>query len=251
MKAKGVDLNTVLRSWTYDAADNVRRVTTDSGREVLQVRLPLGVEQYELEGRPDGSRPKECESWYHYFEESAQQEPWSFSLAEEDFEKIKDECLLYYYRYLLFFQLQEYSHCARDTLRNLEVPDFVSRHAEDGRSTSLEQYRPYILRMHLMARALDKVQNGVDVEEALAMIESGLEQISDLPDIEGNKVFDHEKRTSLKVLGQLHEQLKGMLPPDPDSELKTRLEEAVLAEDYEEAARLRDRLSGDLEDGMA
>jgi hypothetical protein len=250
MKAKGVDLNSVLESWKYDEEDNVRRVTTDGGREVLQVRLPLGVEQYELEGRPDGSRPNDCESWYHYFDESAKREPWSFSLAEDDFEKIKDECLLYYYRYLLFFQIQDYSHCARDTLRNLEVLDFVSRHTEDERSTSLEQYRPYILRMHLMARALDEVKNGVDVEEAITMIESGLAQINELPDLDGNKVFDHEKRTSLKVLGQLHEQLKGMLPPDPDSDLKRRLEDAVRSENYEEAARLRDRLSGDLDDGL-
>jgi len=27
------------------------------GREVMQVRLPLGIEQYELDGRPDGKRP--------------------------------------------------------------------------------------------------------------------------------------------------------------------------------------------------
>ena len=54
MKAKGVDLSRVLEAWTYDEADNVRRVTTESGRKVLQVRLPLGVEQYELVGRPAG-----------------------------------------------------------------------------------------------------------------------------------------------------------------------------------------------------
>ena len=249
MKAKGVDLSRVLEAWTYDEADNVRRVTTESGRKVLQVRLPLGVEQYELLGRPDGSRPENCESWFDHFSEAASREPWDFSLADDDYEKIKDECLLYYYRYLLFFQIQEYGDCARDTLRNLRVLDFVSKHTDRGRSTSLEQYRPYILRMHLMAQALDKVQNGDDVHEALDLIESGLEQVRDLPEIEGENVFEHERQTSLKVLRQLHEQLEAMLPPDPESVLKRQLDDAVRDENYEEAARLRDRLASDVEDG--
>ena len=57
-----------------------------------------------------------------------------------------------------------------------------------------------------------------------------------------NKVFEHEKRTSLKVLEQLHTQLSEMIPPDPDMELRRQLEEAIQEEDYESAAKLRDQL---------
>ena len=48
------DLSSLLRGWKYDEDNNVRRFRTKAGREVLQVRLPLGVEQYELNGRPAG-----------------------------------------------------------------------------------------------------------------------------------------------------------------------------------------------------
>lgn len=247
MNQDGIDLNTLLDEWKYDETDNVRRVNTPEGREVIQVRLPLGVEQYEIHGRPDGERPGDKESWYHFYSDLAEKEPWNFALDPDDFEKLKNECLLYYYRYLLFFQIREYSFCARDTQRNLNVLDFVGQHVESETSASLEQYRPYILRMHLMARALEMVEDGDEeaIRQACALLESGMHDVVELDPIEGNKVFAHEQRTSLRVLENLREQLAEMLPPDPESELKHRLEEAIEQEDYEEAARLRDRLAND------
>ena len=56
------DLKPFLDSWPYDPDDCVRVITLADGREVLQVRLPLGIEQYELDGRPDGSRPHDADS---------------------------------------------------------------------------------------------------------------------------------------------------------------------------------------------
>jgi len=32
------------------------------GRPIMQVRTPLGIEQYELDGRPDGRHPHDMES---------------------------------------------------------------------------------------------------------------------------------------------------------------------------------------------
>ena len=42
--------------------DDARIIHGENGREVLQVRTPLGIEQYETEGRPDGARPHGMES---------------------------------------------------------------------------------------------------------------------------------------------------------------------------------------------
>ena len=49
------------------------RITLADGREVMQVRLPLGIEQYELSGRPDGHRPHDAESAFDYHLERSQQ----------------------------------------------------------------------------------------------------------------------------------------------------------------------------------
>jgi len=56
-----------LDDWPYDAENVVRIVRVSDGREIMQVRTPLGIEQYELEGRPTANDPTECNrSWdYH------------------------------------------------------------------------------------------------------------------------------------------------------------------------------------------
>ena len=56
------DLRQILKAWPYDPEHDARIVRGDDGRELLQVRTPLGIEQYEMDGRPDGLRP--LEFWY-------------------------------------------------------------------------------------------------------------------------------------------------------------------------------------------
>ena len=57
-----------------------------------------------------------------------------------------------------------------------------------------------------------------------------------------NKIFLLEQKNSLRAIKELRQQLLRMLPPDPLSELREKLAEAIANEDYEEAARLRDSL---------
>jgi len=63
------DLTGLLRSWKYDQHNNMRQISTTDGRAVIQVRLPLGIEQYEMDGRPDGQRPQNHETYLAYLEE--------------------------------------------------------------------------------------------------------------------------------------------------------------------------------------
>src|SRR5262245_22720917 len=60
------DLRDVLKSWPYDPENDARVTQGKDGREITQVRTPMGVEQYELEGRPDGERPHGMESALEY-----------------------------------------------------------------------------------------------------------------------------------------------------------------------------------------
>lgn len=52
------DLSEFLKHWEYDDQNYVRFFTGADGREIMQVRQPLGIEQYELDGRPDGLHPE-------------------------------------------------------------------------------------------------------------------------------------------------------------------------------------------------
>src|SRR5205085_8857252 len=65
--AMSLDLNTILKDWPHETGTiKVRKVAGLDGREKLQLRIDLGVLQMELSGRPDGTRPNNCESLLAY-----------------------------------------------------------------------------------------------------------------------------------------------------------------------------------------
>lgn len=251
------DITEILRAWEYDESNALRRVRTQDGREVIQVRLPLGIEQYEIDGRPDGRRPEGRESWLEYYLEKARaaerEAPVSgraspragrgFSLSEEDFIRLHEEGILYYHRYLLFFRMQEYALCARDTRRNLKLANFVSRHADPGLAEDLVQYRPYIIRMHFTSRALLEIQTGGDLRRAIRALRAGKRCVDRLPLMPGNDVFALERERALASLRDLVRQLRDQIPPSPKVQLRRLLRAAVLEEDYERAAALRDEIA--------
>jgi hypothetical protein len=237
------DLTQMLQRWEYDESRPVRRIRAVDGREVLQVRLPLGIEQYEINGRPDGKRPEGYESWLRCYQQKALAFGQEFVLDQKDCERLQSEGILYYYRYLLFFQIGEYTLCARDTARNMRLLDFVSKHAAKPEAAEgLEQYRPYILRMNVMAKTLRRVKERGDVRRAIKMLEQGIEAIRELPPIRDNAIFDFERDRSIKSIQDLIRQFRKQLPVSKKDLIKQEMQEAISREDYEKAATLRDQL---------
>ena len=238
-----LDITSLLSAWPYDEDRNVRRIAGKDGREKLQARLPLGMEQYEIEGRPDGARPEGCESYLEFYERTAEREGASWRLSTEDFSKLHEEGLLYYFRYLLFFRIGEYDLCERDTARNLRLVDFISGHADGpAMAEALEQYRPYILRMHAVAVAVKTAKAG-ELTQALSTINRAIEAIEALGAVE-TQVFRLERARSLVALRDLRNQLvrKDPAARSKVKRLRDELAEAVSKENYERAADLRDAL---------
>ena len=61
------DIDTLLKNWRFRPGEvNARLVKTRTGREVLQMRIDMGVVQMETELRPDGQRPGGAETYYDY-----------------------------------------------------------------------------------------------------------------------------------------------------------------------------------------
>ena len=121
--------------------------------------------------------------------------------------------------------------------------DFVSRHFPKDQSELLEQYRPYILRMNCMARALFKAQEHGDLKGALRLLRKGIKAIEDLEPMEENQIFEFEKIRSQKSLDDLISQLEAHLPVPAHVLLVKQMKEAVQAENYEKAAALRDQIA--------
>jgi len=241
------DLSAFLAKWPYDPDRTIRLIEGRDGRRKVQVRLPLGVEQYELDGRPDGERPFGCVSLLARWEarlaahRRRRGSDEGFTLPPEACQRLREESLLFYYRYVVLFQIGEYGRTARDTARNLRCMDLLARYAEakDDRR-AMEQYRPYIIRMNRASRALLAVRRR-QYDIALREIEVGVGLIESLPAQE-EMGFAFEKRRSLAFLRDLAREVRQKRPLSLRDRLERRLQQAVENEDYEAAAELRDRL---------
>lgn len=236
------DLKTLLESWAYDPNDCVRIIKLADDREVMQVRLPLGIEQYELDGRPDGQRPHQAESAFDYHLKRSQQAgPNKFQLSPDDCVELFNEGVLYYYRYLHLFQMNDWARTLRDTTRNLLLFDFVRRHAvREEDKNYLEQWRPYVLRINAVAAAMIELADDCH-QKALHLVRTAADKIEALPEIDED-TFKFERHRSLEALHELANEIEKNTPLTELQKLENQLTQAVTAEQYEQAARLRDRI---------
>jgi hypothetical protein len=241
------DISEVLRDWEYDRLNSTRKIKGNDGKEKIQIRLPLGIEQFEVDGRPDGKRPYGKESLLEFYRAKVEiykkkrRTDEGFVLTREDCSKLYEEGLLYYYRYVLFFQLRDYERVVRDTERNMEYFDFVKKYAiEEEDRLAIEQYRPYIIRMNALGKGLAHLERK-GYEEALTKIVEGIRTIESLPDME-NATFTYEKGRSLGLLRGMTKEILRERPLSEKEKLRKELHQAIEQENYERAAQLRDRL---------
>ena len=244
--SENADLRDLLRSWPYDPDEDVRFVQGDDGREILQVRTPLGIEQHELDGRPDGLRPHGLESEFDYqlrqlVRASAAGAADEFDLAPDDCARLFSEGTLYYYRYLRLFQLRDWQRAIRDTGRNLRLFDFIHEHARRAEDrNNLEKWRPYVLRMNGAAQALLRVEQG-ESAGALTVLSRTRRQIEQLEELDDD-TFDFERERSLLALRELADQIQQSQPPSELDRLQGQLDRAIAEQEFERAAKLRDRI---------
>ena len=243
---KTPDIRDLLREWPYDAENAVRIVQCGDGRDVLQVRTPVGIEQYELEGRPDGLRSHNCDSAFDFYfarltKLKVAGEEDEFRLNRKECAELFDESVLYYFRYLHLFQLKEWTLTVRDTTRNLRVFDFVHRYAQRKEDRlHLEQWRPYVLRMHAIARAMVEAEEHAH-ERAFRILRDAIEQIEALEEVD-NQTFHTERDRSVQALRDTLVQLEKERPLTEVEQLEKQLHAAIEAQEFERAAQLRDRL---------
>ena len=246
------DLTGLLEDWPYEPNNTTRIVTANDERKVLQVRLPLGIEQYELVGRPDGEQPfgkqtvlEEMESRLaEYVLMNGTDD--GFLLAHDDCELLQTEAILFYYRYLLLFQINDYERVAADTEHNLRMCHLFENYCDsEEHKEGVLQYKPYIVRMNSMARAMRSMKRG-EHGEAAEIIDVAIEQIEGMDELD-SPAFQFERVRSVNYLKSALKQLGSAgrgshARRSLESTLKKQLDEAVREEDYERAAELRDQI---------
>jgi len=241
----GKDLRYIIDSWPVGDKTNIRRITGDDGREKIQIRVCIdtfhGILEFECDGRPDGKMPYGRPFALDYFEEQCRRLGGSFALDHSQAQELFHEGSAIYHRYALLLQMGDYDRTIRDTERNMRLFRFVHSYAaeEEDRNT-LEKWWPYIIRIHATAQALDHVsknQHGA----AIAALQAAQRCINSLAEIDDD-IFEFETIRSSSALAELESRISQDRPLTDIEQLERLRDQAVMEEDYEEAAALRDRI---------
>jgi hypothetical protein len=163
-----------------------------------------------------------------------------FSLTHDDFAALRSEGLLFYFRYLVLFQIGDFVRTSRDTEHNLGLFSIVEKYVEnDEDRKELLQYKPYVLRMNAISRAMISLHKEMKAA-AEEILTNAISTIEAMPEID-TPAFQFERVRSLNYLKATLKQIHDKKPSAVEG-LKTELQQAVDEEDYERAARLRDRI---------
>ena len=234
------NLDRLLARWPYEPDSvKVRVVQGDDGRDVIQMRVDMGILQMEIEGRPDGSRPYGYKSYYDYLlsEEFHDDE---FELSDEQCAEVDREFVQFYHRRVCWLTLRAFDRAVKDADHTLALMDFCLEHSPDEEwIMSQEQYRPFVLFHRIQAAALSKLEHQAP-EAAIGELNRGLDQLHELFAEHDAEEYFEEDGLVVRLV-ELRESLRSHY--HIGRTLEERLQEAVAQEQYELAAKLRDEMA--------
>jgi hypothetical protein len=240
LMARKENIDRLLRDWPYDPHGiSVRKKRGDDGREILQMRLDLGLLQLETSGRPDGQRPQGADTFYDVL--------LGKQLADSEYEMTEDECeeadrefVQYYHRRICWLALREFHNAVADADHTLSLMDFCRDHSPDEQWTlSHEQYRPFVLFHRTQAAALAALGDR-GAEAAVEEITKGLDRMQQVfAEYEAEEEFDEDELVQRLI--ELRESLRQHFKVGRT--LQEQLADAIASEKYELAAEIRDELN--------
>jgi hypothetical protein len=234
-------IDELLRSWDYDPYSlSVRIASGHDGRDVLQMRIDMGILQMEMEGRPDGTRPEGFETYHDFLVQQTVKLGEEFVMSEDDCNEVDREFVQYYHRRICWLRLQNYDRAVEDANHTLNMMDFCKQHSPDEQWTlSHEQYRPFVMFHRTQAASLGKLDED-SAESAIQEINRGLDDLrSVFEEYEAEEQFEDDELVTRLL--ELRETLRREY--NVGRTLQEQLADAVAAEEYELAARLRDELA--------
>lgn len=234
-------LDPIIEGWAFDpTAPTARKSEGDDGRPVLLLRVDLGVLQLETTGRPDGSRPYDKASMLEWILHREQNVDAEFALSTEECFDVDREFSQFYHRRIAWIALREYANAAADAKHTLSLMDACLRHAPDEEwAISHEQHRPFVLFHQAQAHALQRVEEQGEPSAAIEELNRGIESIRAFyEEHELEQDFDEDELVHRLV--HARESLREKY--DLGKTLPEQLADAIANEQFELAARLRDRI---------
>ena len=239
-----MDIGKILEEWSFDPLSvSARAIVGDDGLKKIQMRVDLGLIQMNYEGRPDGQRPSGFESYLDYYRSLAASKS-DFTLNSRQTFDLRQEGMQYYHRYLSLHQLKDYKGVIRDTRHNLDILNLIANYAGAVENFSSQQHRPYVMMMNTSAKTMLKLENNSKTE-ALSILKAGVRQIKHVYE----SILDDPQPDLSPEIYQLRELQHRITDDGVPSELPTiekleiELQMALLSENYEKAASLRDQIA--------
>lgn len=236
----GKHLDFLLQQWPFDPDTLcVRLLKGCDGRDLIQLRVDLGILQLETTGRPDGKKPEGFDTYLDWLCHEELQNP-DFELDEDACTEIDREFIQFYHRRIAWLRLQYFHRAIQDADHTLALMDFCRDHSPDEQWTLRhEQHRAFVIFHRTQAAALAAIEEQT-AEAAIIEISDGLELIRE-SFCEMGWDDQYEADELVQRLMQLRDSLREEY--SVGKTLHERLEEAVASEQYELAARLRDELT--------
>jgi hypothetical protein len=237
------DIDLALDGWEFKpGVIQARLVQAGDGRQVIQMRIDLGVMQIETVGRPDGCRPHGQATYFDYLKEQARiagRAHRGFTLSEEQCQEADREFVQFYHRRLCWLALRNFAQAVADADHTLAFMDFTREHSPSDEFTQAhEQYRGFVGFQRTQAAAalalenknpeaaIDEVLDGLDKLKAFFASVGMEDQWAENAMVQQLRKMERSLRKAHGIESTLHEQLR----------------EAVEKELYEDAARIRDAL---------
>jgi hypothetical protein len=244
------DIDGAMKGWEHKPnVLQARVVAARDGRDVLQMRLDLGILQMELNDRPDGARPHGFATYFEFLKSKAKAAHLagkSFTLNDEQAQEADREFMQFYQRRICWLALGEYGRAVTDADHTLAFMDFVRDHSPSEAYTQAhEQYRGFVLFHRAQAEAA-ALAGDDDPEGAVNALRRGAEQIRDFlresgdDDESGDAEEDDGENPMLAQLAALETEIRQR--HGVKETLEEQLAQAVAQEDYERAAQLRDSI---------
>lgn len=234
------NIDFILRSWEFQPGAVASRIVQgDDGRDVIQLRIDLGLLQLEVQDRPDGTRPHGAASMLEYLRGRLTQGD-EFKLTDEECFEVDREFVQFYHRRICWLQLQRFEAAVKDADHTLGLMDVCKEVSPDEQWTAAhEQYRPLVLFHRTQAASLFALEDE-GAEKAIEEINEGLNRVQKV--FEEYGVADHFEEDELVVkLREVREDIRKRFDVGPT--LYEQLADAVAREQYEIAANLRDEIA--------
>ena len=249
-----MDLDIILKDWPFDEqeeANNIRKIVGLDGRIKLQLRLRDGVIQWELSGRPDGASPHGFDSALEYCRflvanHASRPGESAFCLDQQLVDDLEEELVDYSRRLTALLRIGDYDHARSDAAHGLGVLALLRQSGGD-RAMALEydRYRPQLISDRARAEALLAAQTEL-WQEAVGALNCGIGEIERYFQ-DNHRAAELLKNPQRERLVELRRSLRERHNiPLTDQELLQSLEAeqelAIVKEDFEMAARLRNKI---------